>query len=72
MFEELLRELDRLSGTHMVSVKVPSDMDRYFDRECPSAECTFQFKAHEDDWREKVCNKEMFCPFCGHSAGSDS
>ncbi len=72
MFEELLRELDRLSGTHTVSIKVPSDTDGYFDRECPSVECTFQFKVHEHDWRHKVRDEEVFCPFCGHAAGSDS
>lgn len=69
---ELLRELDRLNGTHTVSVKVPSDKDGYFDRECPSSECMFQFKIHEDDWRDKVRDEEVFCPFCGHTADSDS
>lgn len=72
MFEELLRELDRLSGTHTVSVNVPSDKDGYFDRECPSPECTFQFKIQEDDWRDRIRDEEVFCPFCGHAAGSGS
>ncbi|MCB0253943.1 MAG: hypothetical protein KDI55_09455 [Anaerolineae bacterium] len=72
MFEELLRELGRLNGTHTVAAKVSSDKDGYFDRECPSAECTFQFKVHKDDWQGKVHDEEVFCPFCGHTAGSDS
>lgn len=72
MFEETLRELKRLRGTHSVSVEMPSDKDGFFDRECPSQECTFQFKVHEDDWRDKVRDDEVFCPFCGHTAGSDS
>ena len=72
MFEELQRELRRLSGTHKVSVSVPLDREGYFDRECPSPECTFQFKVHENDWRDKVRNEEVFCPFCGHTAASKS
>lgn len=51
---------------------MPSDKDGYFDRECPSQECTFQFKVHEDDLRDKVRDDEVFCPFCGHTAPSDS
>lgn len=70
MFEELIREIRRLEGRHKVSVSVPSDAEGYFDRECPSAECLFQFKIHDDDWRDKVRDEEVFCPFCGHSADS--
>jgi len=72
MFEELQRELRRLSGTHKVSVSVPSDREGYYDRECPSPKCTFQFKVHKEDWRDKVCDEEVYCPFCGHTAGSGS
>jgi hypothetical protein len=70
MFEEMIRELRRLDGTHRLSVSVPSDDEGYFDRECPSAACQFQFKVHEDDWRDKVRDEEVFCPFCGHTTGS--
>lgn len=71
MFEELIRELGRLDGTHQVPVSIPADAEGYFDRECPSSECLFQFKVHEDDWRDKVRDEEVFCPFCGHAADSD-
>ena len=72
MLDELIRELGRLDGRLEVSVSIPSDVDGYFDRVCPSSECQFEFKIHEDDWRNKVRNEEVFCPFCGHTADSDT
>jgi uncharacterized Zn finger protein (UPF0148 family) len=71
MFDELLRELRRLDGTHKITVSIPSDAEGYLDRECPSPECLFGFKVHEDDWRDKVRDEEVFCPFCGHTGTSD-
>lgn len=70
MFDELIRELRQLDGEHRISVSIPSDKDGYFDRRCPSAECLFEFKIHEDDWRDKVRDEEVFCAFCGHTAES--
>lgn len=71
MFDETSRELGRLQGTHKISVSVPADTDGYLDRECPSPECLCQFKVHEDDWRDKVRDAEVFCAFCGHAATAD-
>ena len=71
MFENLLRELRRLDGTHRIAVSLSSDGEGYLDRECPSPECEVQFKVHEDDWRDKVRDEEVFCAFCGHAAASD-
>lgn len=68
MFEEVERTLRQFDGADKLSVSIPSDGDGYFDRECPSEECLFQFKVHEDDWRDKVRNEQVFCPFCGHAA----
>jgi len=70
MFDKLIRELRMLDGTHEISVSIPSDPDGYLDRQCPSAECEFEFKVYEDDWRDKVRDEEVFCPFCGHTADS--
>ena len=70
MFDELKRELRRLDTPQRIPVSLPSDDEGYFDRECPSPECLFQFKIHEDDWRDKVRGEEVFCPFCGHTADS--
>lgn len=71
MFDELIRELKRLDGTHTVSVPIHADAEGYFDKECPAAECQSQFKVFEDDWRNKVRDEEMFCPFCRHAAPAD-
>lgn len=66
MFDELLRELQRLEGSTLISVPHQSDVDGYFDRKCPSEECQFEFKVFMEDWRNKVREEEAFCPFCGY------
>ena len=71
MFEEMIREIRRLGGGQQIPVSVPSDAEGYFDRECPSGECLFQFKVHEEDWLNIVRDEEFFCPFCRHNAPSD-
>ncbi len=71
MFDELKRELERLSRTHRVSVPIDNDSEGYLDRECPAQECQFNFKIFEEDWQAKVRKEEVFCPFCGHTAPSD-
>jgi hypothetical protein len=68
-FDELIREFRRLDS-NSISVPMPADPDGYFDRECPSGECLFQFKFHQDDWAGKVRDEEVFCPLCGHNADS--
>jgi uncharacterized Zn finger protein (UPF0148 family) len=67
MLDELMREIGR-NRTQRVSVSVQIDDDGYYDRECPSPECRFQFKVLFEDWKEKVRDEEAFCPFCGHAA----
>lgn len=67
-----MRELQRLERGEQISVPIPSDADGYLDKECPSAECLFEFKVHEDDWRDTVRDEEVFCPFCGHTANAKS
>ena len=70
MFDEMIRELRRLEGTHQMPVSIQADDDGYFDRQCPAEECMFEFKVHVEDWLGKV-HERAVCPFCGHSAGSD-
>ena len=70
MFEETIRELRKLDGTTSIPVSISYDEEGYFDRECPSEECEFQFKVHLEDWKAKVRDEEVFCPFCGHTADS--
>ncbi len=71
MFEETIRTLRQLEGRTTVSVPISDDEEGYFDRECPSKECLFQFKIHGEDWKDKVGDEEVFCPFCGHTADAD-
>ena len=72
MFEETIRALRRLEGQTTVSVPTGHDEEGYFDRECPSEECLFQFKILSEDWKDKVPDEKVFCPNCGHTANSDS
>jgi uncharacterized Zn finger protein (UPF0148 family) len=72
MFEDTIRALRRLEGAAQVSVPISDDEEGYFDRECPSSECLFQFKIQSEDWKEKVRDDEVFCPNCGHTANSGS
>ena len=61
--------LRRLGGaTTSIPVQISYDEEGYFDRECPSEECQFQFKVHSEDWKVKVRDEEVFCPFCGHTS----
>ena len=62
--------MQQLDGTTSISVPISYDEDGYFDRECPSGECQFQFKVLMEDWKAKVRDEEVFCPFCGHTANA--
>lgn len=69
MFDELSHLVRQLDGQKItVTPNLPTDDDGYFDRECPAADCMFQFKIHDQDWRDIVRDEEVFCPFCGHAA----
>lgn len=67
MFEETIRTLKQL-GNEKSTLSISADDDNYFDRECPAPECLAQFKVLMADWKEKVRDEEVFCPFCGHTA----
>lgn len=67
MFEETIRALKKL-GDEKSAVSISADDDNYFDRECPAPECLAQFKVLMADWKDKVRDEEVFCPFCGHTA----
>lgn len=70
MFEDLIRELERLDGA-TVSVPLEADEEGYLDRECPNSRCEFSFKINENDWSGKVRDEEVFCPNCRHVAPAD-
>ena len=70
MFDELIRELRKMEGSQEIRVSILPDAEGYLDRECPSVACLAQFKVLEEDWKNKVRDEEVFCPFCRHSADS--
>jgi uncharacterized Zn finger protein (UPF0148 family) len=71
MFKETIRALRQLEGQTQISVPISDDEEGYYDRECPSEDCLFQFKVLSEDWKDKVRDEEVFCPNCGHTADSD-
>lgn len=71
MFEEVIREMQDLEKPRRVSISVPLDDKGLYDRECPNPECGGAFKVLFDDWRDKVSDVRVFCPFCRHEAPSD-
>ncbi|MBX3394296.1 MAG: hypothetical protein KF841_02895 [Phycisphaerae bacterium] len=66
MFDDIIRELKRLEQPRRVSINVALDDKGYYDRECPNSECGGHFKVLFDDWRDKVRDEQVFCPFCRH------
>ena len=55
-----------------LQVSISTDDDGYLDRACPNEVCESEFKVLVDDWQDKVCDEEVFCPICGHTATSDN
>lgn len=71
MLNETTRLLRQLEGRSQISVPTSDDEEGYFDRECPSEQCLFQFKIFREDWKDKVRDEKVFCPNCGHTADSN-
>ena len=71
MFENLLREIKKLNG-HKVSIPIKTDEDGFMDKECPSDNCMFKFKVHEEDWKNIFRDEVVYCPLCRHEATADS
>jgi RNA polymerase subunit RPABC4/transcription elongation factor Spt4 len=71
MFEETQRFLRSLEGGGEVSIPIEDDEEGYFDRECPSDECLFQFKMLSEDWQTAKDAERMHCPSCGHTDHSE-
>lgn len=72
MFDEMIREVRKLSRPRRISVSVPLDDKGYFDRVCPAGKCGGQFKVLFADWKDKVSDARAFCPFCRHEAPADN
>ncbi len=63
-----MRELHKLERTQTIPIDVPLDGDGYFDRLCPSPECSTGFKVLLTDWRDKGPDEQAFCAICGYPA----
>jgi uncharacterized Zn finger protein (UPF0148 family) len=71
MFDDIIREMKKLSEPRQVRISIPLDDKGFYDRECPNSECGGAFKVLFEDWRDKVTDECVFCPFCRHEAKSD-
>ncbi|MBN8878021.1 MAG: hypothetical protein J0I32_10780 [Sphingobacteriales bacterium] len=72
MFENVLQELRQMNGPQKISIPIHPDKDGYIDKECPDEKCMFQFKVHEEDWKNIFHDDKVFCPMCRHEANSQS
>jgi hypothetical protein len=68
VFEEFIREIRRLERPVTVRIDLPLDEKGYLDRSCSHRECRCDFKVLYEDWRDKVPDKEAWCPKCGNRA----
>lgn len=68
MFDDLIKEIERLEKGIKVSVPIEADKEGFLDKECPSKECLTQFKVNSDDWGNIVRDEEVFCPICRFTA----
>jgi len=71
MFKKLLRDLEKLKSIQ-VCIPIETDEDGYYDKECPSEDCLFQFKVLAEDWQDKFKDESVFCPLCGHNEPADN
>lgn len=71
MFDEVIKEVNRLTQPRRISISLPLDEKGFFDRVCPKAECRGAFKVLFEDWRDKVSDERVFCPFCRNEALAD-
>lgn len=71
MFEKIIGELRKLETPREIRISFPLDEKGYFDRICPNRKCMGAFKVLFQDWKEKVSDERVFCPFCRHEAPAD-
>lgn len=70
MFGGTIQALEDIGKIGTISVPIQDNEEDYFDRECPSEDCLFQFKILSEDWKNKVSDEVVHCPNCGHVADS--
>lgn len=70
MFEDLIKEIERLDG-QKVSVPIESDEKGYIDKQCPAVNCEFIFKVNHEDYSRFSEEESVWCPMCKHEAQAD-
>lgn len=70
MFEDLIKEMERMNG-QSVSVSIESDEKGYIDKQCPNGNCEFIFKVNKEDWVNIFKDEAVWCPLCRHEATAD-
>jgi hypothetical protein len=68
MFDDLLRQLDRIPKKESIPISLSLDDEGYLDRRCPGPECGAAFKVLFTDWRVKVPDERCWCAICGEIA----
>lgn len=71
MFKNLISTLKKLEETKEISIPIEADEKGYIDKQCPSEDCNFIFKVHQEDWTNICKNEAIWCPFCRHQAPSN-
>lgn len=67
MFEDVIRSLNKLKK-QTISIPIETDEKGYVDKQCPSKDCEFLFKVHQDDWANIFKDEAVWCPMCRHEA----
>jgi len=72
VFDDLIREIDRLGTQTEVGVEIPPDEEGYLEKECPSDQCLSRFKVHGEDWTALTRGEVVYCPVCRHEADAQA
>ena len=67
MFDDLLREIHKLTWPQRIAIQMQLDDEGYLDRRCPGPECGAAFKVLFTDWRDKVEDVRAYCAICGEA-----
>ena len=71
MFDDLIKELERLERQPTITIPIHPDEKGFIDKQCPAKNCEFIFKANQEDWENIFRDESVWCPLCGYEAPSD-
>ena len=66
MFDEIIKEIKKTGNNPRILRAIRAGREGYFDRVCPNKKCAGEFKVLFADWKDKVKDEAVFCPFCRH------